>query len=480
MIDHAPSPDALQGIGDALRRADLALLGDRAERLRLDTLSLVTEYLVPRLREPAGALVVAVIGVSGGGKSTLVNSVARRRISHGGTRRPTTTEPVAWTGTRLPPTLDALRHRMPGRLVDTLRPPPEGMVLVDTPPPGVVDDLGQPIASQILAVADVCVLVAGASRYADAVGFELADRASDRGMPIVFVLNRVPDATEAARTLADDYARKLAGRGLLARPDREAIVAIAEGPVSEDTGALPGDWIAGLRKELEAMAEPSERAAIIRMGIDRALVRLSGSLSAIRSMLISAETRRVALLDPIRIEYGKASAGMAAELRGGAFAETAGDPEAFVSALASGAARRAGLAARSVAERWSDVAPELTEPAFFGHSPGLTEAARERIGWWAADIPAVAHEVSGRAPKGRRRDRLVDLVRRSAVDPDFTPGKKAARLLRRYADARDASVRSLVEELEGVIHADSKRFVEVLGPGSPEGLLAELSVPEAG
>lgn len=476
MIDHAPSPESLQGIGDALMRADLSLLGDEAERFRLDTYSLAAEYLGPRLREPTGALVVAVAGVSGSGKSTLVNSLARRRISHGGTRRPTTVEPVAWTGTRLPPTLDALRRRMPGRLVDTLRPPPEGMVLVDTPPPGVVDDHGEPIAAQILAVADVCVLVAGASRYADASGFEMADLARDRGMPIVFVLNRAPAAPELSRTLVDDFATKLAGRGLLTRPDRESIVTIAEGPVSDDTGGLPGEWIAGLRKELEALAEPLERAAVVRTGIERGIARLDESLSTIRSMLIAAESRRVTLLDPVRIAYGRATAGMLRDLRRGEFAETADDPGVFVSALASGAARRAGRAARTVAERWAGVASDLADVGLFGHGPGLVDAARERITWWVADIPAVAEEVSGRSVRRRRIKRFIDLVRRAAVDRGFEPGKKDARLLARLPGARDAAVRRLEDELEGIIRADSTRFIEKLGSGSPKGLLAELTI----
>jgi hypothetical protein len=345
----------------------------------------------------------------------------------------------------------------------------------------VVDDRGESIASQILAVADVCVLVAGASRYADASGFELADRAHERGMPIVFVLNRAPASPESSSTLVGDYAAKLYGRGLLPRSDGELIVTIAEGPVSTDTGGLPSDWVAGFRKELQAIAEPEERAVSIRRGIERGLARLSESLSDLRSMLISAETRRVSLLDPVRIAYGRAVVGMMADLRRGAFAETADDPDALMSALASGAARRAGRAARASAERWAAVsAPDASDPSLFGHGPGLVEAARERLAWWVADLPAVAEEVSGRALRRRRKDRFVDLVRRSAVDRQFVAEGKDARLLARHPGARDVALRRLEEELEGVIQADSRRFTESLGPGSPDGLLAELTIFEAG
>lgn len=478
MPDHALSPDRLEGIDSALGKADLSILSDSAERLRVVTKRLVGEYLIPRLKDLDGAVVVAVVGVSGSGKSTLVNSIARRRISADGTRRPTTIEPVAWTGGVLPPTLDALRRRLPGRLVDTLRPPPEGIVLVDTPPPGVLDEEGESVAGQILAVADACLLVAGASRYADAAGFELADRARDRGIPTVFVLNRAPVGPELSAVLAADYAAKLAGRGLLDRADRELIVTVTEGPVSEDSGGLPGEWIAGVRKELEALVDPEARSMLVRRGVMHASARLDESLSRLREMLISAETRRVSLLDPTRIAYGRAAAEMLGDLRTGAFAETGADADTFVAALSAGTARRAGRAAHRVAERWEVLAPELLDPVMFGHGPGIPAAARDRIEWWSADLPSLAEEVSGRSVRRRKRDRLVDTIRRSSVDRRFRPGRKEARILARHPGVLEAAQRRLEEELAGIIHADSMRFLERLGTGSPDGLLAELTLAE--
>lgn len=480
MADHALSPDRLEGIGGALGQADLSILGERAERLRLETKRMVTEYLVPRLRDPEGAVVVAVVGVSGSGKSTVVNSIARRRISAEGTRRPTTTDPVAWTGSRLPPTLDALRRRLPGRLVDTLRPPPDGLVLVDTPPPGVLDDEGDSIAGQILSVADACLLVAGASRYADAAGIELADRARDRGIPTVFVLNRVPVGTELSSVLVADYADKLAGRGLIDRPDAELIVTIAEGPVSPDGGGLPGEWIAGVRKELEALADPAARSALVQKGLTSAEARLTISLSRLREMLISAETRRIALLDPARIAYGRAAAEMVREVRMGAFAETGTDGEAFVAALSAGAARRAGRAARVVAERWEGLGSDRLDAEMFGHGPGIPAAARERLEWWADDLPSLAEEVSGRSVRRRKRNRLIDTIRRASVDPRFKPDRKASHLIDRHPGAVAAARRRLEDELQGIIRADSMRFIERAGAGSPEGLLARMTLAGGG
>lgn len=439
---------------------------------------MVTEYLIPRLSDPDGPVVVAVVGVSGSGKSTLVNSIARRRISAEGTRRPTTTEPVAWTGSGLPPTLDALRRRIPGRMVDTLRPPPEGIVLVDTPPPGVLDDEGESVAGQILAVADACLLVAGSSRYADAAGFELAERARRRGIPTVFVLNRVPAGPEASAVLVADYAAKLAGRGLLDRAEGELVVTVTEGPVSEDGGGLPGEWVAGVRKELEALADPLERIGLVLSGLGHASALLDESLSRLRGMLISAETRRVSLLDPARISYGRAADEMLRDVRDGAFAETGADHDTFVAALSAGAARRAGRAARTVAERWDSLAPEMLDQEMFGHGPGVLAAARERLEWWSADLPSLAEEQSGRPVRRRRRERLVDTIRRASVDRRFEPRRREARILERHPGALDAARQRLEEELSGIIHADSMRFLERLGPGSPDGLLSHMTVDE--
>jgi hypothetical protein len=77
--------------------------------------------------------------------------------------------------------------------------------------------------------------------------------------------------------------------------------------------------------------------------------------------------------------------------------------------------------------------------------------------------------------RGRHRQRLVDAVRHSAVDPTFKPRRKASRILSRHPGVVGAARRRLEEELAGIVEADSMKFTELLGPGSPSGLLAELA-----
>ena len=69
--------------------------GDR-EALRSDLAWNIREYLLPRLRDLESPLLVVVIGSTGSGKSTLVNSLAQTRVSEPGAIRPTTRIPLIW------------------------------------------------------------------------------------------------------------------------------------------------------------------------------------------------------------------------------------------------------------------------------------------------------------------------------------------------------------------------------------------------
>src|SRR5450756_2401701 len=63
-----------------------------AERGQL--LSQIDDYLLPRVRQSGAPLLVALIGSTGAGKSTLVSSVVGTKVSQTGVRRPTTNSPV--------------------------------------------------------------------------------------------------------------------------------------------------------------------------------------------------------------------------------------------------------------------------------------------------------------------------------------------------------------------------------------------------
>ena len=477
MPDHAPSPERLAAVATALERIDLTLAGTAAVDLRNATRRLVGEYLAPRVAHPDDDLVIAVVGVSGAGKSTLFNSIARRRLTETGARRPTTLEPVAWGHASLPASLDAIRRRLPGRMVDTLRPPPDGVVLVDTPPPDIVDDSGEPVCAQILDVADACILVAGAHRYADAAGFDLAARAARRGLTTVFVLNRLPATPELQRVLISDFVGKLARSGLIERPEPGSVIAIAEGVVSSDREGLSTDGVTGLRKEVERLADPHERRRVINAAVAGSTRRVADALAVLRGALITAEARRIELTDPVKLSYAEAADRVVAAVRSGVFAEVKDDPGALAAALGSAAARRAGRAAVRSADRWELLGAGLGR-GLFTHGSETPAAARERIEWWQSDIPRLAAELGGRTVRGRRAERLVGATRASVLDPGHSPRRKERRMLERHPGLVAAAAERLDEELAGIVAADAVRFTAGLGPGTPWGILAELNVEE--
>ncbi|HEY2596940.1 MAG TPA: GTPase, partial [Candidatus Dormibacteraeota bacterium] len=53
-----------------------------------------------RLGFPSNAYVLALVGGTGVGKSTLMNAIAGENVSPAGARRPTTSEAVAWVPSR--------------------------------------------------------------------------------------------------------------------------------------------------------------------------------------------------------------------------------------------------------------------------------------------------------------------------------------------------------------------------------------------
>lgn len=475
MIDHAPSPDRLRQLAAGLERLDLSVVGEGAEARRRRAAATAAGYLAPRLSDGSDTIVVAVVGPGGGGKSTIVNSMARCRISRVGSMRPTTIEPTVWMDCDLPSTLDGLRGRLSGSPFDSLRPPPEGIVIVDTPPPGFADDSGVPIAHQVLEVADAVIFVAGATRYADADGFTLLEIAAGRQLPTVIVLNRLTDAPETHQLVAADFAAKLAARRLLPRAAVELVITIAEGSVSPATGALNPEAVAGVLKDLEGMADPQSRPGIISAVVSRSLERLRDDLAVIRSDVLEVAVRRVELLDPMRGFYRREGNRLIAELRRGKFGGL--EVDRSIESLASAVTRRAGLAARATAELWLESAPGLVEgvPDLFGHGAGTLAAARERLGYWLVEVDHLSRRRSSRGPRRRRHRRLAGSVQRMVFEPGFASDRRTARRLAGAPRLIDSARDRLVDELRGILETDSLRFVGRLGPAAAGTVLTELS-----
>ncbi|MGH3266861.1 MAG: dynamin family protein, partial [Trebonia sp.] len=151
-----------------------------AERAKL--LSQIDDYLLPRGRQSAAPLLVALVGSTGAGKSTLVNSVVGTQVSLTGVRRPTTNSPVLachpddihWFAENMfLPTLPRVRQEglaRPGRdgllVLAASEEMTKGIALLDTPDIDSVVRAHYDFAYQFLDASDLWLFMTSASRYA--------------------------------------------------------------------------------------------------------------------------------------------------------------------------------------------------------------------------------------------------------------------------------------------------------------------------
>jgi energy-coupling factor transporter ATP-binding protein EcfA2 len=182
-----------------------------AERSKL--LSQIDDYLLPRVRQSAAPILVALVGSTGAGKSTLVNSIVGTQVSLTGVRRPTTNSPVlachpddiGWFAENMfLPTLPRVRQEglaRPGRdgllVLAASEGMTKGLALLDTPDIDSVVRAHYEFAYQFLDASDLWLFMTSASRYADAPVWEILQHARERGAALGVILSRVPPSHRA-------------------------------------------------------------------------------------------------------------------------------------------------------------------------------------------------------------------------------------------------------------------------------------------
>jgi energy-coupling factor transporter ATP-binding protein EcfA2 len=242
----------------------------RAERRKL--LSQIDDYLLPRLRQSGAPVLVALVGSTGAGKSTLMNSLVGAQVSNTGTRRPTTNSPVLachpgdarWFAENVfLPTMPRVRQQglaMPGRdgllVLAESEGMPEGVALLDTPDIDSVVQAHRAFAHQFLDASDLWLFMTSASRYADAAVWELLQQAKERDAALAIVLSRVAPAS--ARQLSSHFDAMLAANGL----SGVQRFMIAETVLTD--GKLPPEVFGPVRKWLdETSAQQERRVAVL-------------------------------------------------------------------------------------------------------------------------------------------------------------------------------------------------------------------------
>jgi energy-coupling factor transporter ATP-binding protein EcfA2 len=283
-IDTAGVLTTATELRELLARTELPLATETAADARAAAHGVVRQlddYVLPRLRDIDAPVLAVVGGSTGSGKSTLVNSLLGVQVSTPGVLRPTTRSPVLvhhprssrwFEGDRVLGSLARVRGGQaagPNQLElvssDVL---PENLALLDAPDIDSVLDLNRAVAGHLLAAADLWVFVTTAARYADAVPWEFLRGASQRGVGVGLVLNRVPAG--AAALIAPDLSRMLSDEGLGGAP----LFVVEEQPLGE--GRLPADAIAPVRRWLGELAADGEaRAALVRRSLGGAVADIA-------------------------------------------------------------------------------------------------------------------------------------------------------------------------------------------------------------
>ena len=423
-----------------VREDEAAGAKERARQLR----DHVRAYVLPRVRALEAPLLVVLLGPTGAGKSTLMNTLARATVSRTGVLRPTTREAVLLATDADAATLrrGALAGIDAGRLV---RAPAAtasaGLAIVDAPDLDSVERANRVVADALVEAADLGIFVTSAVRYADKVPFDVVQRIAARGLPILIVVNRMPTDESEGRIVLEDLRRVLKDTALRGIEDaRVQIVGVAEGRLDPSGERLDPAAAAAVLQRVDELARDRERRlALARRALEGALAGLGPLLSSVADDVARDATEGEVLRAISKKAYDAELAALFEELRGGTFLRTEvlrhwesyvkadqitrffsrglgrirgtivtmfrGMPEAPVgvvekevtSDVIAVAVSRATEAARRVASEWSTrtgPADQLArDPSLWSASPDLAARIQPRLTDW---IGSIATEVQAR------------------------------------------------------------------------------------
>src|SRR6266516_3934022 len=285
---------------------------DEARQERRKLLSQIDDYLLPRLRESGAPILVALVGSTGAGKSTLVNSIVGTHVSMTGIRRPTTNSPVlachpddvGWFAENVfLPTVPRVRQGGLARsgkdgllVLAANEGMPKGVALLDTPDIDSVVQAHREFAYQFLDASDLWLFMTTASRYAEAMVWEVLQHARDRGAALGIVLSRVLPAvgTEVVGHFhAMLEANGLSGNQRFVIPETVLI-----------DGKLPPEICAPVREWLAETAEqPDRRVAVLTRTMSGVLDTFRTRVPALAAQVEDQVTLRAGLTGAVAGAY---------------------------------------------------------------------------------------------------------------------------------------------------------------------------------
>ena len=265
--------EALQGTALPLNVPDVEV----ARKAKVEMIDQLEDYVLPRLVQIDGPLLVVVGGSTGAGKSTLVNSIVGARVTEPGVLRPTTRSPVLvhnpedaqwFEQQRILPDLERTTRSSadPGALqLVASEAVPVGLAVLDAPDIDSVEERNRTLATQLLAAADLWLFVTSAARYADQVPWDFLKQAADRSAAVAIVLDRTPPG--AVQEVSAHLARMLTARGLKDSP----LFTVEESEVN-DEGLLPSAAVRPIRAWLGSLAsDDGARSSVVRQTLEGAI-----------------------------------------------------------------------------------------------------------------------------------------------------------------------------------------------------------------
>ena len=394
-------------------------------------------FVRPRAADIDAPLLVLLLGPTGAGKSSLINTIAGAEVSQAGVLRPTTRDAVLYASEN-----DSRRILASSRLAaiakDRLKlaaapAGSDGVAVIDAPDVDSVERDNRDLADVLVEVSDLCVFVTTATRYADLVPWEVLRRVRERGLPLVVVLNRVPADEHDRATVVADARRLLGQAGTPGAHLPMDLIVIGEGDVDPRVSGLARDKARPLLDRIERLAgQADERRAVATVALAGALKGLAPLAHAIADDLEHEAIDADALRRIAATTYAEELASLVRALEGGlilreevlrrwnefvgadqvarfissgigrlramlltAFRGTTAPPVTVVEAemtstLEALALRHGTDAARRTAVAWSDrsqaAAIVAQNPGLWSASKGFGPAIREGLDGWMATI----------------------------------------------------------------------------------------------
>lgn len=294
---------------------------DAAHAVRLR--SHIDELLVPRAVDLSAPLVVVILGSTGSGKSSLINAVAGAPFSPSGVLRPTTRQAKAL----IHPT-DAERELLPalrgegGIELATGNGALPGLVVIDAPDLDSVETANREMSRRLLEIADLLVFVTTATRYADEVPWNVLSRAKERGIPMITVINRLPETPSDRRAVVEDYRRMLGEEDLddAGIFGSLTIVEVGEGEIDPSIDGLSRAAVEPLLESLGQLKESDQvRREVARKGLVSALAGLPPAVGQIADQMEQEATEAEALLAHAEEQYRQQQSGVLGHVDRGTF-----------------------------------------------------------------------------------------------------------------------------------------------------------------